>query len=854
MKLWLDYSDGEVSSFHPICKRCLDNALSMLGLEEKYTVAHHTRVGTIQPDFEIVNAANGKTLCVVEVKRTPAAVSSMRFQIQAQSYVVNKSASLTEKPFYILTNLEDTAVFRHDPSRPMVYEQLLEPGMLHCCRLNECGQEEFERKLSDLFVGIINKIMFDDYSYKNGFTRFIEFFNDNKADPKMQNSALAAEFYEYIRGALSKGSRFPGMRSISSCHRSTKAVCMQGRKINFKEIFSQSENSYSALIPTDTSLLEEMFNLGKQHVNADAISDILYRTMTEGREKDGEVGTDPDLAQVLMALCHYYCPEIGYAESICDPGAGGGNLLAAAPLFYPELQPHHLKANDADTRLAHLLSLRLGLMFPATIANDNSPEIITKNIAELDGSYFENVRLIVMNPPYVSAVDAKERKAELSDRIFQLKGSCTTNRGQMGLEGPFIELITQFAEEGTVIGCIIPKTHLTARGEASKAFREFLCNDFGLKLVYTYPGEGLFESVTKDTCIVVGVKGQQGGDVLFISGNNPVADNNLAKLAEALKESIPFNTVCEADGGFELLKKSGSDVLFLASEGWRVNDYSAADASAFIRDNIVSRPGFCKLKDMHLNIYRGKCGDSGASDLMYISSNKAFFNSVSSRIDDCLKAGLRRVKNCSFDLGMGDQLFFDIRCMADDEVLYSILDEYCSIGSKKGKQKRKVKSIEQLRKILENESRNGVPSNSLLIPRALRINAPVFRCSKETFPSTNVIVLEMPSEEDSYILGSWMSSVFYQINCEMESKNQDGMRKMEIADLNETYIPDISLLSPEQRKRILDTAVEPFLNLTNPQSRKCDLVWAGILSDKNPEEFLNEARTILGVIASARNS
>lgn len=56
-------------------------------------------------DFVIENTTTHKYLCVIEVKRTPAAVNSTRYQFQAMSYV-QSNAGITEKPYYILTNLE----------------------------------------------------------------------------------------------------------------------------------------------------------------------------------------------------------------------------------------------------------------------------------------------------------------------------------------------------------------------------------------------------------------------------------------------------------------------------------------------------------------------------------------------------------------------------------------------------------------------------------------------------------------------------------------------------------------------------------------------------------------------------
>ena len=85
--MWVSYSDSEVNRFHPICERALNDALGMIGKEKQYRVLHHRYTGPLEMDYVIQNIATGKYLCVVEVKRTPADVHSVRYQFQAMSYV-----------------------------------------------------------------------------------------------------------------------------------------------------------------------------------------------------------------------------------------------------------------------------------------------------------------------------------------------------------------------------------------------------------------------------------------------------------------------------------------------------------------------------------------------------------------------------------------------------------------------------------------------------------------------------------------------------------------------------------------------------------------------------------------------
>lgn len=51
----ISYTDSEVSVFHPICERALNNALSNLGLSGTYQVVHHRHTGTLEMDYVIEN-------------------------------------------------------------------------------------------------------------------------------------------------------------------------------------------------------------------------------------------------------------------------------------------------------------------------------------------------------------------------------------------------------------------------------------------------------------------------------------------------------------------------------------------------------------------------------------------------------------------------------------------------------------------------------------------------------------------------------------------------------------------------------------------------------------------------------
>ena len=76
---WLNYSDDEVTCFHPQFKLVADNVLSTLGHSANYHWTHHPYSSGVQvvPDFVLVETSTNRWILVVEIKRSRAAVSGM---------------------------------------------------------------------------------------------------------------------------------------------------------------------------------------------------------------------------------------------------------------------------------------------------------------------------------------------------------------------------------------------------------------------------------------------------------------------------------------------------------------------------------------------------------------------------------------------------------------------------------------------------------------------------------------------------------------------------------------------------------------------------------------------------------
>ena len=853
--MWIKNTDKEVECFHPVCKEALEGALKLLNLDKDYEVQHHRYVGKIEMDLVVANKETNKILCVVEVKRTIAAVNSTRYQYQAMSYVQSLRDNELESRYYLLTNLESSCLFKFDKNRPNVYEQIIEPGFSLNHKFTDVSREQFMTDLTKQYSIFVSIIKSDSGKYMLSFKQFADEIHDNLDKDLEWKKALVALFYEYIRGSFTKINRNE-LRTISQLSNKVDLICREGLKVNFKDIFTLPElSSKQRNVETSRTLLQQLFDLGKTYVDADELASVMHKVVSEEHKHEGEVPTDTELATLMLWLVKYFTGELKADEKIMDPASGSGSLLCAAANVYEHIQPSQLVANDINSRLLQLLSLRIGLKFASTIDRENTARITSINIADLSTTDFEHVKVVVMNPPYLAAtgVNCVSRKAELYSRIRLLKGcDPTTISGQMPLEGPFVELVSTLAKKGTVIAAILPNTHFTTKGGASKAIRTMLLNDFGLQLIFNYPQEKLFEGVTQNTSIVIGVKGTKSNCVLYLYSNEIVSEIDGSTISELLKSSLYVEDITSINNQFEgclMLKEKLEQMI---DDGWKIGNMTKHDAQSFVQTNIATSRLLTTLSDSEFNDYqRGKIGNDGCTGLLYMKPTNPFIAKASRQLKGHLSAGLNNAKFNSVNIGKGESLFFNVYGMTDRQIRKVVDMYFAEYSGNMKKQRRDNKTPEEYVSTLKEESKRVSPAHCVMLPRAIRSNGRVFVSDRATFISTNFFVIKA-DESRAKILASWFSTIFYQLECEAYSNNRKGLRKLEKEDYEPLHVPVTKDFSAEEKQRIMSTPINEFINLRFPQVREVDRVWAEILFGENANKFLEEALTLVPILVADR--
>ena len=75
---------------------------------------------------------------------------------------------------------------------------------------------------------------------------------------------------------------------------------------------------------------------------------------------------------------------------------------------------------------------------------------------------------------------------------------------------------------------------------------------------------------------------------------------------------------------------------------------------------------------------------------------------------------------------------------------------------------------------------------------------------------------------------------------------------MEEKDYNPLHVPITSELSENEKKRIVSTPINEFINLRSPRVREVDRVWAEILFGENAEKLIEEALALVPVLVADR--
>ncbi len=847
----ISYSDSETGRFHPLCEDALNQAITALGLGGTYEVKHEQYTGSLRMDFVVENTNTGRYLCVVEVKRTPADVQSTRYQFQAQSYVQLNQAN-NERPFYVLTNLEKLISFRYDASKPGVHQQILQPGLESVCDFSLDDETAITSKLAIVFQRLIDDFINDRYILFTTLDDFLTYMKTTMPNSQQWKSSMAVLMYEYIRGAfhaVHKSS--PTITyNVSRFSGDVQQICIEGNRVDFDGIFSYNAMDYLPRLVLANSMLSNIYNYGAANISGDAIADALHNMVSEHNRHDGEVATDLELANLVSVVVKKVHGNVGMGKKICDPAAGSGNLITSAIRIFG-LAADQIIANDINPKLLELLSLRLGLNYPQTINRANAPTVINKDIVNLTPNDFTNVEIVLLNPPFMAGINCADRKIPFFNKIRSLKGTDgITEVGQQNLGAVFLETVCYLVPNGTTIACIFPKAQLTERGAEAVAFRQMLLGVFGLQSIFNYPGEGLFETVTEETCILVGKKAVGAQSIRVYSSDVNVADIDLHAFEQYAGGYNPtqFDSIT-AD--LEAREISKAELISSVDDGWRVVCSEMSESIEFVETNIVHNPKMDLLPNTAVSHRSSPIQRKGGTDLAYFNAIKVLHDRYVHSVS--LDEGMRNAEWNEFILSTGDSKFLNFNNLSP-RLASQIINDFIPLAREKEKQQTTGKTATEWKSIMEYYGNLQTPANCVLLPTKTRKDGRIHVTTFPIYVSSNFTIFSYNSLNDAIIAASYLTTVFYQLECEVMSKGHTGLRKTDKKDAETTHAPVLNGLTAAERNAVLAEAPNvSFQNLNNPQISHIDEIWAEILFGANASDKLDEAVRLLRFLANRRN-
>ena len=302
-----------------------------------------------------------------------------------------------------------------------------------------------------------------------------------------------------------------------------------------------------------------------------------------------------------------------------------------------------------------------------------------------------------------------------------------------------------------------------------------------------------------------------------------------------------------------LMRKSRAEMEAGIPTGWATSDSLTMEIAEFASRYLDNNHGIKRLGSLQANIYRGKVGNKGLSGLLFLSPRKEPCRSMAPELVAMLSPGMRNAKADEAEVTGGDCLFLNADLLPSQAV-EALVDSYINSTPRQSRQRRDHKSRTTILDILHEEARNASRANSVLLPRDLRRYGRVYRCAHEMFVSTNFFVIEGLDSMDSRLMASWMTTVFFQLSCELFGKNQEGTRKMERGELFRTHIPNMDKIGSNAKETIAAAWPPPgFIDLQKPEVQTTDELWAKTLFGKHWNKMLAEASDLLLRKATLRN-
>lgn len=875
VKLW--YNDDEVADFHPLVEGVLQLILRESGFETEYEVKHHPSLpgSTKIPDFAIIKRRSQRTVFILEVKRTERDVDSQRHWNQTRGYVRDLTSGWEPgHRYFAVTNIEKTISFadRDGPDIACILSgNPIEAG--HFDPTTHEADDVIESFRAQIKALVVDAVTNNSPEWSDAWSPIVGSFVTNLKssissllDHESEELSKEIGTYELLRIFF-----YHFIGSFYTHEHSTNARYFRGGRINnnynatynemrnnyarvleldFKQIFSESPLEEARITPdrlniilnyinnfTET-LMEYIDEAIKQNHSPEYFFDLITDHIYEHNElhNAGKVMSDTELAGLLAEL------TIESSDNnIIDPGSGDGALLDAAYDKLKRLKSgtsfshqnilNQLSGIEIDPFLTQLSTFRLVMKSPHEVTEETEAGIVS-------GDIFNNQRpglydVVLMNPPFLrneesinslsgpSAVEMVRAIRSTSIEPFVL------NASQPNLYFYFLNYAAHYLKDNGKMGIILMSKFMNNKDAV--CLKEFLLDK--VESVITYP-KNFFKGFRVTTSIVILSNNASSDSVKFLNIRSESLISNPEKVKDLLSNN---NTIIEPLYSLRVVNRNNLN----PEDNWRVYLIDPEDRYG----RLTQSDAFANLSDLFNEVKRGGAGNSGGSDLIF-PSRTSQLEIVQNTPEEYLCYGLRnnRLRTKSFILdssALKEQPALHFPSSYDTGYDYGYNSE---LNDPFFEQVYKDASVnyEKWPAIL-NQTISSRINSQIIIPRADREKHVVYYNSTDrpivlstNFFSVSGFHSESSVEQSKQIkfISAYLISSFSQIQFELLSNDQEGMRKLEGFMINKLRVINPAKFS----EAIIDEVVKEFEQLSNN-----NVTFSGLEGITSPREQLDLA-------------
>jgi len=890
INLW--YDSDEVAGFHPIVETAINNAITNCGYDTLLELEHHPPIpnSTIVPDFAIKLKSNNRYIFVIEVKKTARDVTSQRFQNQSRNYVTDLATNWAPNypKYFCLTNIEELILFadRQGPISTCILKGNPKSHTRFKPQTRDATQTsiEFQATFEQLLPIIYNRTQPD---WENNWQPIIDTFYQNYqsvSDSLSHNRELSDEIslYEFFRLLAftylkdyynqTNNPNQKYFRSFPSQNDNLQAFInrlsnnySRVLQLDFNQVFSNHPNSTDRIFPENfnaviiqyfKNTIQALNSYGSQAVSDNPLPEYIFNLLTskvydkETLHKKGKIMSDTELSILLSTLT-----IDNPSSSVIDPCSGDGALLDAAydylnilNLTNGNILSHNQLLNqingiEIDPFLAQLATFRLVSKNLSGVDSSTNANIIT-------GSTFENPNnngydVILMNPPFLRN---DNKVAPITSTEKAIMNTAITNTGlnnyfssasQPNLYNYFVNYAWHYLNYQGKAGFILMAKFLN--NEEGEYLKQFILDK--VVTIILYPRD-YFEDFKVTTAIVILSK-MPSNEIKFLR----IKDSSLLSNPNNIK-SILSNTSTTTIRSDYTLKITNRNIK--PNSLWRSHLCDPEDKFKKIDDLSFLNP----LSSYFGTFKRGGAENSGGSSIIYPNfNNNPYSQLLPSNIGFGIKNGRKR-RNYILsqnDLLLEQAIHFPTNYddssnngLSVNHKADTALDCIFTNNNSSSKWKKIV-----------NSAYNSKVSFDILIPRAERTKHIVYfsPSQSEVVLTTNFFYVSgfqngkssISNSEQIKFITAFLNSSFGQIQFEINSNFQEGLRKIEKFNIEQFKVPNLNQMTDAEINTV-NTAFDLFNNqdlaisgdegITTPR-RQLDIEVANIIFNRDSLGFQN---------------